>query len=227
MGAFNTFRALNQDGIATKLYKFQMSQMFTAARQGGFTTSKHVEILKEGSCVGYTLLWIRQQLKNDNTFAFSRDGTYTGVIPATTGGGVGMLGIRLQTLYQQLCGAGTPEAIAGALESMGKCLGIQLNIDCDEEHDGLDDALEAIREKPTGTVYYLDINMLLNRTTETSHGIGVCHGLDGQLYVFDPNCGEYAVDGPTMFAIYLEEAYGKYYTHAKFQKCFVCPVLTS
>lgn len=110
---------------------------------------------------------------------------------------------------------------------MGKCLGIQLNIDCDEEYDGLDDVLEVIREKLIGIVYYLDINMLLNCIIEISYGIGVCYGFDGQFYVFDFNCGEYVVDGLIMFVIYFEEVYGKYYMYVKFQKCFVCLVLIS
>ena len=219
MGTFNQFRDLNQEGVATKLFKFQMAVMRDAAKSGGFTNNSHVEILKGGMCTAYTLLWLREQWKMDGAFAFARDGKYTGAL-GPVGGGVGMLGVRLQTLFEH--NVKSQESVEMALEAIGRTVGLELKVSNSEQYDSVDDALQALFDSTEVGTYYVEMYMKRGKE-ETSHAIGVYAAQGGSFFVFDANCGEYLVTGPTTFAILLCDVYEKQRS-SRFEECIVTKV---
>jgi hypothetical protein len=224
MGEFNHFRELHTTGAATKMFRFKMSRMLAAARESGFTTNEHVEILKGGACVGYTMLWCREQFRNEGVFQFARKGEYTGTFPKAQGG-VGMFGVRLQAWYDKRTAAGTDEAIKGALQEIGHAVGLVHDVASEQDFDDLDEALSDLHARTEAGVYHLDVNTKI-KGKEGSHAIGACTAGDGSFFVFDANCGEYQVKMPGLFAALLESAYGNLIPGSRFQNCFVCPVHT-
>jgi hypothetical protein len=223
MGMFNAYRNLNQEGVAEKLYKFQMAAMRDAARSGGFTDQRHVEVLEGGPCTGYTLLWLREQWRGDGAFAFARDGTYTGNLGmGNANGGVGMLGIRLQTLFER--NTNSLQDIAMAMKAIGRAVGLDLDVDNTRQFETFSQALEDLNNADEKGVYYAEMHMKINGR-ETSHAVGVNVSPDGNLYVFDANCGEYRVTSPTVFGMELCEVY-EAKINAKFWKevCMVTRV---
>jgi hypothetical protein len=222
MGEFNHFRELQQNGVATKMFRFKMSKMFAAARQGGFAGPEHVEILKGGACIGYTMLWCREQFLNEGVFRFARNGAYAGIFPQENGG-VGMFGVRLQAWYGERTSAQTDESIKRALQEIGHSVGLTYDVANEQSFDDLDETMSYLFDEAVGGVYHLDVNMKV-KGEETSHAIGVCKTQQNDFFVFDANCGEYQVKMPGLFAAFLEAAYAELVPGTRFQDCFICPV---
>lgn len=207
MGCFST---LDAPGCGVKQFKFKMGKMAEAARKGGFATNENVSILNEGSCTGYTLLWCREQF-TQGVFTFGRHGDYQGA-SSNDNGGVGMLGVRLQALYQDKIGR---LGISLAQKQMGAAVGLNLDVDNYWEEEDLQDALIYVNSNAP-TVYFLDLAMRVG-TKDVSHAIGAIKSADGGLYVFDSNCGEYLVKLPSAFAVNLESAYANLHGRVRFQ----------
>lgn len=160
------------------------------------------------------MLWCREQF-NPGVFSFDLSGDYVGSL-SETGGGVAMLGVRLQTLYQKMA---ERWVIEDAQYEIGRAVGLLLDVDNSLDLDDLQDAL--IHANTHGpAVYFCDVNMEIDREI-VSHAIGMIKSVDGSLFVFDANCGEYRVKFIAGFALNLEVAYAKIYKNVSFKNVHV------
>jgi hypothetical protein len=226
MGTHHYFKALRNPMIAEKLFKFKMKKLIDLADQKGFTNTQNVEIMQGGACTGYTLLWCTQQF-GGISFGFARDGTYTGNQGTLddSHGGVVMYGVELQLEYQN---ESSRIGIAGAQKKVAATLGLDVEVDKSVDYNFLGDALDAVNSGPVG-VYLVDSNMRIGKKKLVSHALGALRHDDGNLYVFDSNCGEYKVKYPKGFAVYLEEGYENWNNgdNVTFQNVYTTPVKKS
>jgi hypothetical protein len=222
MGIHNQFRELKNEGVAEKLFRFQQRKMLRAAKAAGYETTENVEVLKGGACTAYALLWCRDQFEDyaRKVLWYERKGGYQGAFPKASGG-VEMFGARLQTLYEK---EQHTFEVLGALRRLASAVGLDVDLANEEEFkdlDGLDDAMKYLSAKAGAGVYLLSTDLTGNGLRQ-AHALGVCKA-DAELFVFDPNCGEYRVKDADWFAYYLREAYQQH-EGLVFDTCYVCPV---